>query len=110
MRAAAALDAARRLELEEQLAELRRSVVTQIRQNRATTAELAYQRSEAAAAREELARLRPEVELWRSVQASRSYRIARAYIRANSLPVVGPALRLLRQPVGTLWRALRRRS
>ena len=121
MRTAAEADAAQRWELEEHIAELRRGVLTQIRERRATTAELEHVRAELsgcreefsrardelAAAREELARLRPEVELWHSVRASRSYRITRAYVRAYSLPVVGRGLRLLRRPVGKLWRTIR---
>jgi SAM-dependent methyltransferase len=165
MRTAAEAHTAHRRELEEYIAELRRSVLIQIRERRATNAglehvraelsgcreeysraldelatvrdelatvrdelatvrdelatgrdefatrrdELATVRDELSEARMELAQLRPEVELWHSVRASRSYRITRVYIRAYSLPVVGLGLRLLRWPVGRLWRTIRRR-
>jgi SAM-dependent methyltransferase len=114
MRAAAKADAVQQRELEEQIAELRRTVLTQIRERRATTAELEHVRAELscardelATAREELSRLQPEAELWRSVRVSRSYRITRAYVRVYSLPVLGLGLRLLRRPVGKLWRRIR---
>ena len=107
--AAADMNAAWRQELEEHVAELRRNLIVQVRANRMTAAAAAHEREQAAAAREELARLRPEVERWRNVQLSRSYRITRAYVRVYSLPVAGRLLRLLRRPAGKVWRTIRNR-
>jgi SAM-dependent methyltransferase len=89
-------------DVDRQLADLRHRALVQARAARRQL----DQGAELERTKSELKRLSEELEQWRAVQKSRTYRITQAYYRTYSLPMIGPVLERFRRVAGAILRKI----